>query len=78
MLNERGSGCYIGDVKVNHLMYADDVVVLAPSPRALQTLLDVCTEFGHSHDVSYNSAKSVVLICRSQLLRDVVTPSFFC
>ena len=78
MLNGHGSGCFIGDMKVNHLMYAhDDVVVLAPSARALQDLLDSCTEFGECNDVCYNAAKSVVMVCRSRLLKDVMIPDFF-
>ena len=76
MLNAHRSGCYIGDMKVNHLMYADDVVVLAPTAWALQALLNVCTDFGDSNDVRYNAAKSVVMVCRSRLLKDVVTPDF--
>ena len=27
-------GCYCGDMVVNHLMYADDIVLLAPSWNA--------------------------------------------
>ena len=76
MLNAQSSGCYIGDVKLNHLMYADDVVVLAPSAKALQALLDVCSDFGIRHDVCYNETKSVVMICRSPLLKDAATPDF--
>ena len=29
-------GCYINSVCTNHIMYADDTVLIAPSPAALQ------------------------------------------
>ena len=32
-------GCYCGDMVVNHLMYADDIVLLAPSGKGMQVLL---------------------------------------
>ena len=76
MLNMQRSGCYIGDRKVNHLMYADDIVVLAPSARALQALLDTCTNFGNCNGACYNASKSVVMVCRSKLLKDVKIPYF--
>ena len=35
------TGCMVGDTIVNHLMYADDLVVLSPSSVGLQQLLDI-------------------------------------
>ena len=32
------SGCCIGDQYINHMFYADDLCILAPSPSGLQTL----------------------------------------
>ena len=61
LLNKHRTGCYIGERIVNHLIYADDLVVIAPSGVGLQRLLDVCCEFGLSHDVKYNSLKSCVM-----------------
>ena len=40
-LNSLGVGCFVTNKCVNHICYADDLVVLAPSVRALQSLLDV-------------------------------------
>lgn len=39
-------GCMVGDRCVNHVMYADDLIVVA----GLQQLLRVCTNYG----VQYN------------------------
>ena len=41
-LNNIKAGCYIGEVLLNHLMFADDICVFCPSVRWLQRILDVC------------------------------------
>ena len=53
------AGCYIDDQCMNHLMYADDICVMAPTAIALQKLLDVCYEYGITNDLIYNPLKSV-------------------
>ncbi len=35
MLNNVNPGCFVGASLVNHLMYADDLVLLAPSAAGL-------------------------------------------
>ena len=35
-LNNIKAGCYIGEVLLNHLMFADDICVFCPSVRWLQ------------------------------------------
>jgi hypothetical protein len=50
-------GCHINSVCYNHLIYADDTVLLAPSPKALQTLIDVCVAFASEHDLIFNTKK---------------------
>ena len=37
-LNNIKAGCYIGEVLLNHLMFADDICVLCPSVRGLQRI----------------------------------------
>ena len=56
------AGCYIDDQCMNHLMYADDICVMAPSAIALQKLLDVCYEYGITNDLIYNPLKSVCMV----------------
>ena len=60
------TGCMVGDTLVNHLMYADDLVVLSPSSAGLQQLLDICSVYGLQHDIIFNASKSAVLICRTK------------
>ena len=38
-LQATGVGCYVGGAWVNSVSYADDMVLLAPTVTALQTLL---------------------------------------
>ena len=42
---------------MNYLMYADDMVLLAPATSALQQLLRVCHNFGIEHDMLFNPKK---------------------
>ena len=49
-LNCINVGCCLGQLIINHLLY-DDMVLVMPSAKVLQTLLDVCTCFAASHDI---------------------------
>ncbi len=45
-LNVCKTGCMIGNTLVNHIMYADDLVVFSPSSAGLQQLLNLCSDYG--------------------------------
>ena len=40
--SEQHIGCCVGDAIVNHLSYADDMIIFSPSAKGLQKLLDIC------------------------------------
>ena len=40
-LNSQFFGCNINSICYNHLIYADQTVLLAPLPKALQMLIDI-------------------------------------
>ena len=61
-LNNVNAGCIIASSLINHLMYADDLVLMAPSSMGLSMLLSVCSEYGIEYDVKYNSTKRNVMI----------------
>ena len=67
-------GCRIANNIINHLFYADDLVLLCPSHRGLQELLETCEKFALEHDIIFNTKKSVVMIRRSKLLQTAVVP----
>ena len=44
------TGCSVGNSLINHLMYADDLVIFSPSSIALRALISVCEEYAVSLD----------------------------
>ena len=42
------TGCNVGGVMINHLMYADDLVIISPSAKGLQRLVDMCCVWSES------------------------------
>ena len=64
------AGCYINEQCMNHIMYADDICVMAPTAIALQKLLDVCFEYSIANDLLFNPVQSVCIVfkpCRFKL-----------
>ena len=47
---------------MNHVMYADDICLMVPSPAALQKLIDICYDFSVQNDLSINSFKSYCMV----------------
>ena len=58
LLREINVGCHIDSICVNHLFYADDLCLMAPSAVGLQLLISVCEKYGVDHDILYNPIKS--------------------
>ena len=55
-------GCYIDNLCMNHVMYADDICLMALSPAALQELIDICFDFSVQNYLSFNSSKSYCMV----------------
>jgi len=70
-------GCRLNNVCYNHVNYADDSVLLAPTPEALQKLINVCQAFALRNDMMYNVTKSLCLAFLPVALRDSHLPSMF-
>ena len=73
-LNSSRQGCIINGVPVNHIMYADDVALIAPSAHALQLFLNLCDSNASCHGVVYNTKKTVCM-CVKQL-KSTIVPEF--
>ena len=57
-------GCTVGNMVVNHLMFADDICVFSPSINALQCLLNICGDYAAEHEITFNCNKTIgVLFC---------------
>jgi len=63
------AGCFIDNVCFNHLFYADDLCLLAPSAIALQKLINMCNEYGIDNDIMYNPLKSIGVIFKPNRYR---------
>ena len=76
-LNDCGVGCVVNLVLVNHLAYADDMILIAPSRRALQVLLNTCSVYAAHHDIIYSTEKSFCMICWPKRFLYKFIPDFF-
>ena len=61
MLICSGVGCYIDNVCVNHVFYADDLCLMAPCAIALQELLNICHSYSIIVDLNFNAKSHFVL-----------------
>ena len=53
----------INDKCIKHIMYADDICLMAPTGTAMQNLLDVCHNYGAENDFfKFNPLKSVCIV----------------
>lgn len=71
------TGCMVGERLVNHLLYADDLVIMSPYSAGLQQLLKVCAEYGEQFNIKFNSKKSVVMVVRPKEQRKTLFPAFY-
>jgi len=57
-------GCTVGNMVVNHLIFADDICVFSPSISVLQCLLNICGDYAAEHEINFNCNKTIgVLFC---------------
>ena len=57
-------GCTVGNVVVNHLMFADDICVFSPSISGLQCLLNICGDCAAEHEITFNYNETIgVIFC---------------
>ena len=70
-------GCHMNNVCYNHLIYADDTALLAPSPNALQSLIDVCVEFAKENGLVFNAKKTKCMCVKPAIFHKLYVPNFF-
>ena len=60
-LKDQGVGCFWDSYFVGALCYADDLVLLAPSPSALRMMIRCCEDFAVSHGLRFNASKTQLI-----------------
>ena len=60
-------GCKLGIQNANIIVYADDIVLLAPSRRALQILINEAIEESSKLELAVNHLKSKYMVFRSKV-----------
>jgi len=60
-LKSSSYGCFIGRTFFGCLMYADDLLLLSQSVNGIQSMLDICSVYGGSHDIVFNAAKTAIM-----------------
>ena len=56
-LAEVGVGCYIGNIFVGALAYADNIVLLAHTARAMQLMLGIYYHYALEYSILFNANK---------------------
>ena len=64
-LNQSYMGCSMNGMTINHLMYANDTCIIAPSPSAPEELLDICADLAVSNFIIFNEKKTNCMCFKS-------------
>ena len=70
-------GCWIGSVYVGVLAYADDVTLLAPTPRAMRLQLQICEDYAREYRIVFNATKSATMFTARRKVRIYDDLQFF-
>ena len=67
-------GASLDWLKINHLIYADDIVLISPSAKGLQILLSICTTFGIEFNNKFNLDKCRIMVFSN--FQNICVPNF--
>ena len=67
LLTNCGFGCRVIDLVISCIFFADDIVLLSPSRRGLQALLDIAFRYCSDHCLDFNVSKSKVMLVGGNL-----------
>ena len=68
-LDEKYIGCCLNGNVVNHLYYADNLVLFSPTTSGLNELLRVCERFSDKFRLKFDEQKTVSLYIMPEKLR---------
>ena len=61
-LNNSKQGCHIGNMSANAFGYADDIVILSPTCKALKSLILICELYAKEYKIMFKPDKCTLLI----------------
>ena len=67
ILNKSTIGGSIGDNRINHMLYADDLCIVNLSSAGLRQLLVQCDDYCKKHSIAFNVSKSVCMFFKSEV-----------
>jgi Reverse transcriptase (RNA-dependent DNA polymerase) len=70
-------GCNIGGAFCNIFAYADDLVLLAPSWKAMQSLIKLLSQCAQNIEMTCNAATTVCMVCNHKCRRMIIASEFF-
>lgn len=70
-------GTDIGDMKVDVLLYADDIVLLSRTKADMQRLLDEIYEFGARNDLVFNAEKTNFMVINKSVSKQEKDADYF-
>ena len=73
LLSKNGVGCTMGDIFCGILVYADDIVLLAPSANAMRCMLRSCDEYATNFNIVFNAGKSKCLYVQGRPVMGKIT-----
>lgn len=73
---DSGVGCKVNGITVNILAYADDIVLISPSWRALQALISILHDNAAAINLSCNISKTVAMVFKPRDKRWCISSSF--
>lgn len=62
-LQDQGVGCFWDSFFAGAMGYAEDIVLLAPSPSALRIMLRCCEDFAFRRGLRLNPSKTQLIHC---------------
>jgi len=66
--------CHMGEILMNHLMFADDICVFCPSVCGLESVLNVCQAYAESHEIIFNCHKTIRMTFKAKTAKSAVIP----
>ena len=54
-LRELGAGCRVGDIFMGAIMYADDILLIAPGRAAMELMLKECEKFAAESNIEFST-----------------------